>query len=76
MHRSSRRWTSLFAIVLDFLIEVMVLTTQALILTPYCFQLVAERLELHRCIASLLGVLFKVSDVIGSYTKVRSDDHG
>lgn len=76
MHCSSGRWSSLLAIVLYFLIKVMVFTTQSLILAPYGFQLVAERLELHSRIATLFCGLFKVSDVVGSYTKVQSDGNG
>ena len=76
MHGSSGRWSSLIAIVLYFLIEVMVFTTQGLVLASYGFQLVAERLELQSRISTLFGSLFKVSDVVGSYTKVRSDGNG
>ena len=76
MHGSSGRWSSLIAIVLYFLIKVMVFTTQGLILASYRFQLVAERLELQSRISTLFGTLFKVSDVVGSYTKVRSDGNG
>ena len=36
----------------------------------------AERLVLHSRIATLFGGLFKVSDVVGSYTKIRSDGNG
>ena len=61
---------------LYFLIKVMVFTTQGLILAPYGFQLVAERLKLHSRVSTLFGALFKVSDVVGSYTKVRSDGNG
>ena len=76
MHGSSGRWSSLIAIVLYFLIEVMVFTTQGLILASYGFQLVAERLKLQSRISTLFGSLFKVSDVVGSYTKVRSEGNG
>lgn len=76
MHGSSGRWSSLIAIVLYLLIEVMVFTAQGLILASYGFQLVAERLELQSRISTLFGSLFKVSDVVGSYTKVRSDGNG
>lgn len=36
----------------------------------------AERLELHRRITTLFGGLFKVSDVVGSYSKVQLDGIG
>lgn len=36
----------------------------------------AERLELYIRIAALLCALFKVSDVVGSYTKVQSNGNG
>lgn len=58
---------------LYFLVKVMVFTSQGLILAPYGFQLMAERLKLHCRIAALFGGLFKVSDMVGSYTKVQSD---
>ena len=68
MHCSSGRRTSLLAIVLYLLIKVMVFTPQSLILAPYGFQLVAERLVLHCRFATLFCALFKVTDVLGSYT--------
>lgn len=46
----------------------MIFTTQSLVLTPYSFQLVAERLVLQSRLATLFCALFKVSDVFGSYT--------
>ena len=70
------RWSSLITIVLYLLVKMMVFTTQGLILAPYGLQLLAEHLKLHSRIATLLGGLFKVSDVIGSYTKVQSDGNG
>ncbi len=76
MHCSGGRGPTLLTIVLYLLVKVMVLTTQGLILAPYCFQLVVERLELHSGIATLFSALFKVSDVVGSYTKIRLDGNG
>lgn len=66
----------MLAIVLHLLIKVMVFTTQSLVLAPYGLQLVAECLELHSRIATLFSALFKVSDVVGSYTKGQSDGNG
>ena len=76
MHCRCGGWSSLITIVLYLLVKMMVFTTQGLILAPYGVQFLAERLELQSRIAALLGGLFKVSDVIGSYTKVRSDGNG
>ena len=59
---------------LNLLVKMMVFPTQSLILAPYGVQLLAEHLELQSRIATLLGGLFKVSDVIGSYTKVQPDN--
>lgn len=58
---------------LYLLVKMMVFTTQGLILAAYGVQLLAEHLVLQGRIATLLGGLFKVSDVIGSYTKVQSN---
>ena len=76
MHCRRGRWSSLLTIVLYLLVKVVVFTTQRLILAPYGVQLLAERLELQSRIATLLGGLFKVSDVIGSYTMVQSNGNG
>lgn len=76
MHCSSGRWSSLLAIVLHLLKYLMVFITQSFILAPYGFQLVAECLELHSRIATLFCTLFKVSDVVRSYTSVQSDGNG
>ena len=59
---------------LYLLVKMMIFPTQGLVLPPYGVQLLAEHLELQGRIATLLGGLFKVSDVIGSYTKVQSDE--
>ena len=61
---------------LYLLVEMMVFTTQGLILPSYGVQLLAERLELYSRLTSLLGGLFKVSDMIGSYAKVQSNGNG
>lgn len=71
MHRGSRLWSGLLAIVCHFLVKVMVLIAYRFQFTSYELQFVAGVLYLSLGISALLAMAFKVPDVIGRCDTVR-----